>query len=128
MPSLEGKCTPMMPVTWGGAISPQVTQNKNDGLKTVTKNECFCVHLILWKGQNKTKEIRFIKRNEQGRGYDIPFDNGKTYTYGHISVCWFQNPAVKNPQRYRIRASGESLDKIDGIYCLRKRLCTDMAA
>ena len=40
-------------------------------------------HLILLKGQNKTKEIRFIKRNEQGRGYDISFGNGKTYTYGH---------------------------------------------
>ena len=78
-------------------------------------------HLILLKGQNKTKEIRFIKRNEQGRGYDISFDNGKTYTYGHISVSWFQNLAVKNPQLYRIRANGKSLDKIDGIFVFGQR-------
>lgn len=73
-------------------------------------------HLILLKGQNKTKEIRFIKRNEQGRGYDISFDNGKTYTYGYTSVIWFQEPVVKNPQLYRIRANGRPLDKIDGIF------------
>ena len=64
-------------------------------------------HLILLKGQKKTIEIRFIKRNEQGRGYDISFDNGKTYTYGYTSVSWFQNPAVKHPQLYRIRANGK---------------------
>lgn len=73
-------------------------------------------HLILLKGQNKTKDIRFIKPNEQGRGYDISFDNGKTYTYGNASVIWFQNPAAKNPQLYRIRANGRILDKIDGIF------------
>lgn len=27
-------------------------------------------HLILLKGKNKTKDIRFIKLIEQGRGYD----------------------------------------------------------
>ena len=78
-------------------------------------------HLILLKGQNKTKEIRFIKLNEQGRGYDISFGDGKTYTYGHISVSWFQNPAVKNPQIYRIRANRKSLDKIDGIFVFGER-------
>ena len=42
-------------------------------------------HLILLKGQNKTKEIRFIKRNEQGRGYDISFDNGKVMGYSPMA-------------------------------------------
>ena len=73
-------------------------------------------HLILLKGQNKTKDIRFIKLNEQGRGYNISFDNGRTYTYGYTSVIWFQEPAVKNPQLYRIRANGKPLDKVDGIF------------
>ena len=78
-------------------------------------------HLILLKGQNKTKNIRFIKPNEQGRGYDISFGDGKTYTYGYTSVSWLQEPAAKNPQLYRIRANGKSIDKIDGIFVFGER-------
>ena len=33
-------------------------------------------HLILLKGKDKTKEIQFIKPNEQGRGYDVTFERG----------------------------------------------------
>ena len=78
-------------------------------------------HLILLKGQNKTKNIRFIKPNEQGKGYDISFGDGKTYTYGYTSVIWLQEPDVKNPQLYRIRANGKSIDKIDGIFVFGER-------
>lgn len=73
-------------------------------------------HLILLKGKNRTKDIRFIKRSELGNGYEVTFFTGNPYTYKADSVVWFQEPAVKNPQLYRIRANGRTLDKIDGIF------------
>ncbi len=73
-------------------------------------------HLILLKGKIKTKEIQFIKPNEQGRGYDVTFELGGSYTYGFSSVIWIREPAVKNPALYRVSVNGKSLDRITGIY------------
>lgn len=73
-------------------------------------------HLIVLKGKIKTKEIQYIKPNEQGRGYDVTFGDGKSYTYGFNSVVWLREPVVKDPALYRISANGKSIDRINGIF------------
>lgn len=73
-------------------------------------------HLIILKGKIKTKEIQFIKRNEQSRGYDVTFCDGKSYPYGFNSVVWLRESVAKDPALYRISANGKSIDRINGIF------------
>ena len=73
-------------------------------------------HLILLKGKIKAMEIQSIKPNEQGKGYDMTFERGGSYTYGFSSVVWLREPVVKNLALYRIVTNGKSIDRINGIF------------
>lgn len=73
-------------------------------------------NMIILKGEIRTAEIQSCKYNSDTKKTDITFRNGKTYSYTSSNVQWLKEPAVLNPDRYRISKEGRSFFDITAIY------------
>lgn len=73
-------------------------------------------HLILIRGENKTKEIQYCSYNPQTKSYDVTFTGGKTYHYGYNSIAWYKEPKALNPALFQISADGKVFYNIQSIF------------
>ncbi|MBQ6876248.1 MAG: AAA family ATPase, partial [Lachnospiraceae bacterium] len=76
-------------------------------------------NLIFIKGENKTWQIRKCSYNKQTQRYDITFNSGESYPYGHTSVQWLKDPEFLNPVLYRIAIDNKELRGICAIYVFK---------
>ncbi len=54
-------------------------------------------HLILVKGEDRTREIASCQRHMDTRRVHITFNNGKEYPYSQESIVWLQDPLELDP-------------------------------
>lgn len=73
-------------------------------------------HMIIIKGEIKTSEIRFCQYNGVTQKIDVEFNNGKIYSYTYSNVEWLKEPAVLNPNMYRISRKRREFFDITAIY------------
>lgn len=63
-------------------------------------------NMVIIKGKIKTSEIVSCIYNSDTWKWDVKFHNGKTYSYGYLNVEKLTDPAVLNPNLYRISREG----------------------
>lgn len=73
-------------------------------------------NMVIIKGKIKTSEIVSCIYNSDTGKWDVKFHNGKTYSYGYLNVEKLTDPAVLNPNLYRISREGREFFDITGIY------------
>lgn len=76
-------------------------------------------NMIIIKGEIKTAEIMSCQYNRDTGKWDVKFSNGKTYSYGYLNVEKLKEPAVFNPNMYRISREGREFFDITAIYVFR---------
>lgn len=62
-------------------------------------------NLILIKGENKTRQIKWCYYDSQSQRYKVTFTDGKTYPYAYSSIRWLREPIEYNPSLYKISKS-----------------------
>jgi len=75
--------------------------------------------MVIIKGEIKTSEIVACTYNRNTQKWDVKFNNGKTYSYGHLNVEKLTDPVVLNPNLYRISREGQEFFGITAIYVFR---------
>lgn len=73
-------------------------------------------YMILIKGEIKTSEIMSCQYNRDTKKWDVKFNNGKTYSYAYSNVEKLTDPAVLNPNMYRISRDGRDFFDVTAIY------------
>lgn len=73
-------------------------------------------HLLLLRGEDRTKDVQFCRYNPQTERYDIAFSNGGTYHYRDSSVIWDKDPHALNPALYQITRSGTAFRNVQSIF------------
>ena len=76
-------------------------------------------NMILIKGEIKTSEIISCRYNENTYKWDVKFNSGKTYSYGYSNVEKLTDPAVLDPNMYRISRGGRDFFDIKAICVFR---------
>lgn len=76
-------------------------------------------YMVIIKGEIKTSEIVSCVYNRDTRKWDVKFNNEKMYAYGYFNVEKLTEPAVLNPDMYRIRREGREFFDIKSIYVFR---------
>ena len=76
-------------------------------------------NMVIIKGEIKTSEIMSCIYNKDTKKWDVKFSNGKTYSYGDSNVEKLAEPAVLNPNMYRISRKGRELFGITAIYVFK---------
>lgn len=76
-------------------------------------------NMVIIKGEIKTAQIMSCIYNKDTKKWDVKFNNGKTYSYGYLNVEKLDNPAVLNPNMYRISREGREFFDITTIYVFR---------
>ena len=76
-------------------------------------------NMILIKGEIKTSEIMSCRYNENTYTWDVKFNSGKTYSYGYSNVEKLTDPAVLDPNMYRISRGGRDFFDIKAICVFR---------
>ena len=76
-------------------------------------------NMILIKGEIKTSEIMSCRYNENTYKWDVKFNSGKTYSYGYSNVEKLTDPAVLDPNMYRISRGGRDFFDIKAICVFR---------
>ncbi len=74
-----------------------------------------CKHLILLKGEDRTKDIQSCQYCPQTGKYNVTFSGGKTYHYALENIVWLQNPWVRDPGMYRVWHDGRMMRNIRQI-------------
>ncbi len=64
-------------------------------------------YMIIIKNEIKTSEIISCRYNSDTKKWDVKFNNGKTYSCGYLNVEKLTDPAVLNPNMYRISREGK---------------------
>lgn len=75
-----------------------------------------CQHLILIRGENRTKDITDCKYIPETNKYIVTFAGGKSYPYNSSSITFLKNPQVLNPALFQISLNGKPLYKLQSIY------------
>ncbi len=78
-------------------------------------------HLIVVKGENQTRDIKFCRYNSQTKRYDITYNTGKTFPYGFNSIEWLKDPEALDPSIYHIGREGKVFDNIQSIWVFKGR-------
>ncbi len=73
-------------------------------------------YMVIIKGEIKTSKIMSCIYNRDTNRWDVKFNNGKTYSYAYLNVEKLTEPAVLNPNMYRISREGRELFEITAIY------------
>lgn len=73
-------------------------------------------YMVIIKGEIKTSEIMSCVYNRDTQKWDVKFNSGKTYSYAHSNVEKLTDPAVLNPNMYRISREGRDFFNIKAIY------------
>lgn len=73
-------------------------------------------HMILIKGEIKTKEVGSCQYNPSTQKMDVVFSGGKKYSYAYDNVEWLKEPKVLNPAAYLVGREGKIFRNIEGIY------------
>lgn len=72
--------------------------------------------MILIKGRIRTADVESCVYDQDTQKWDVKFNNGKIYSYGYVNVEKLTEPAVLNPDRYRISREGKKFFDIRAIY------------
>lgn len=72
--------------------------------------------MILIKGRIRTADVESCVYDQDTQKWDVKFNNGKIYSYGYANVEKLTEPAVLNPDRYRISREGKTFFDIRAIY------------
>ncbi|MCM1399013.1 MAG: AAA domain-containing protein [Clostridium sp.] len=76
-------------------------------------------NMIIIKGEIKTSEITSCRYNRDTQKWDVKFNNGKIYPYGHLNVKKLTDPLFLDPNMYQISREGRVFFDIKDIYVFR---------
>lgn len=77
-------------------------------------------HMIIIKGEIKTKNISSCRYNSDSKKWDVIFiGSGKVFSYAYLSVEWLKDPEVLNPNSYRISRDGKEFFDVQVICVFR---------
>lgn len=76
-------------------------------------------NMIIIKGEIKTSEIMSCQYNKDIKKWNVKFNNGRIYSYGHFNVEKLENPDKLNPNMYRISREGREFFDITAIYVFK---------
>ena len=72
-------------------------------------------HLILVKGEDRTREIASCQRQMDTRRVHITFNNGKEYQYSQESIVWLQDPLELDPSDHWVYRGHQRLRDVASI-------------
>lgn len=72
-------------------------------------------HLILVKGEDRTREIASCQNHADTRRVHITFNNGKEYPYSQESIVWLQDPRELDPSDHWVYRGHQRLRDVASI-------------
>ncbi|WP_312813000.1 AAA domain-containing protein [Sedimentibacter sp.] len=77
-------------------------------------------HMIIIKGEIKTKNISSCRYNSNSKKWDVIFiGSGKVFSYAYSSIEWLKDPEILNPNSYRIGREGKEFFDVQAICVFR---------
>lgn len=78
-------------------------------------------NMVIIKGEIKTSEVVSCRYDRDTRTWNVQFNNGKIYSYGHSNVEKLIKPDVLNPQMYHISRGGREFFGVAAIYVFKSQ-------